>query len=103
MIRAVVNFDVKTGMESVFEKAFIDAGMFERPAKLNGFIDMELVQSLANPTEYLVISNWENEKVYAHWQSISVKEAPREALKRLSDTLNDPLPGNSYRVVKKSR
>ncbi len=99
MIRAVISFQVKPGCEEAFEAAFNDAGMFTRPAQLDGFVSMELMRSDDDPTGYLVVSNWKSHEVYKKWQSISSREAPREALVRLGETLIDPQPGKTYAIV----
>ena len=99
MIRAIIRFQVQTGAEQAFEVAFKEAGMFERPGQLEGFVSMELVKSIEDPGEYVVISSWEQRKDYEAWQKISTAEAPREALRRLADTLVNPKPGKGYFVV----
>ena len=99
MMRAVIRFQIQPGAEDAFEAAFKDAGMFERPQLIEGFVSMELIKSVEDSTEYLVISTWEQQKAYEAWQAISSVEAPREALKRLGDTLISPKPGKCYLVV----
>lgn len=99
MIRAVIKFEVKQNAGKEFESAFKDAGMFERPAKLEGFESMELIRCVVDRSEYLVVSTWQTEQAYEHWQLVSSAEAPREALKRLAATLVSPQPGKIYTVV----
>jgi len=100
MIRAVSRFQIQSGAENTFEIAFRDAGMFERPKNLDGFVSMELIKSTEDPAEYLVISTWKTTEDYLAWQGVSTREAPREALARLSDTLINPEPGKSYFIVR---
>ena len=76
MMRAVIRFEVIPGAELAFETAFRDAGMFERPRVIEGFVSMELIKSVEDPTEYLVISTWKQQKDYRAWQAVSSSGAP---------------------------
>lgn len=98
-LRSVIRFQVKPGREADFEAAFAETGMLTRPRELPGFRGAELVRSLADAGEYLVIGVWDDAETYREWQARSAADAPKEALRRLVDTLLDPRPGALYRLV----
>jgi heme-degrading monooxygenase HmoA len=96
---SVIRFQVKPGREADFEAAFRDAGMLTRPRAVPGYLGADLVRSADATGEYLVLGRWTSAEAYAAWQAIAAQDAPREALRRLVDTLVDPAPGRGFVTV----
>ncbi|MDF1847973.1 MAG: antibiotic biosynthesis monooxygenase [Parvibaculaceae bacterium] len=94
--RSFIEFDVKAGAEQSFLHAFLAAGMLTRPESIDGFVDAELVRDGAT---FAVIGRWETAEAYARWQGVAQKEAPAEALKALSKTIEATRPGRLYELV----
>jgi heme-degrading monooxygenase HmoA len=97
---SVIRFQVKPGREADFEAAFRDAGMLTRPRAVSGYLGADLVRATDAPGEYLVLGRWASAEAYAGWQAVSMADAPREALRRLVDTLVDPAPGRGFVTVR---
>ena len=94
--RSFIEFDVKAGAEQSFLDAFLAAGMLTRPKSVEGFVEAELVRDGAT---FAVIGRWETAEAYARWQSVAQKEAPDDALKALSKTIETTRPGRLYELV----
>lgn len=96
---SVIRFQVKPGREAEFEAAFRDAGMLTRPRAVPGYLGADLIRATDGLPEYLVLGRWTSAEAYAAWQAISMKDAPREALRRMVDTLVEPTPGRGFVAV----
>ena len=101
-LRSVIEFRVIPGKEAAFERAFADAGMLTRPAAIAGYRGAELIQSLEDPTHYMVFGTWSTIEAYRQWQAVSIEQAPGEAINRLSATLRDTRPGRMFVVAQAS-
>lgn len=99
---SLIRFQVKPGREADFEAAFQDSGMLTRPRAVPGYLGADLVRAAEGPCEYLVLGRWTSAEAYAAWQAISMADAPREALRRLVETLVDPMPGRGFVTVQTS-
>lgn len=84
---SVAWFKVKPGMNADFERAFHDAGMLTRSSALEGCISTRLFRSTDDSDQYFVIGRWTSSESYAQWQEIAVPGAPKDALKRMTDSL----------------
>ncbi|MGB8857888.1 MAG: antibiotic biosynthesis monooxygenase family protein [Ilumatobacteraceae bacterium] len=91
--RSIIWFRTKPGMGPEFEAAFIEAGMLARPRAVDGYLGAELLRSVAEHDEYYVIGRWASPTAYADWQAIASRDAPREALVRMSNALADHRAG----------
>ena len=94
--RSFIEFEVKAGAEQSFLDAFLAAGMLTRPKSVEGFVEAELV---SDGSTFAVIGRWETAEAYARWQSVAQKEAPDDALKALSKTVETTRPGRLYKLV----
>jgi len=94
--RSLIEFTVKPGAEEVFLKAFRASGMLTRPRDVAGFVDAEIVR---DGSVFVVIGRWETAEAYAFWQSVAQKEAPSDALRALSKTIETTRPGRLYELV----
>lgn len=84
---SVAWFKVKEGRNADFESAFHEAGMLTRSSALDGCIDTRLYQSTDGTNQYFVIGEWDSEETYALWQQMAVPGAPKDALGRMTDSL----------------
>lgn len=86
---SVAWFKVKEGRNDDFERGFHDAGMLTRSASLDGCLDTRLYQSTDGTNQYFVIGHWDSKESYALWQEMAVPGAPKEALRRMTDALEE--------------
>ncbi len=84
---SVAWFKVKQGRNADFESAFHDAGMLTRSSALDGCLDTRLYRSSDDTNQYFVIGHWASQDAYALWQQMAVPGAPKEALDRMTDSL----------------
>jgi heme-degrading monooxygenase HmoA len=100
--RSMIQFHVKPGMEAQFEAAFLKAGMLVRPKQVEGFISAELVRSIGEAGEYLVIGEWQSEQAYTDWQAAVSDAIDPQAVTDLYATVTDPVPGRLFASVAQS-
>lgn len=100
--RSMIQFHVKPGMEPQFEAAFLKAGMLIRPKQVDGFVSAELVRSVNEAGEYLVIGEWMSEQAYADWQAAVGDAIDPQAVTDLYATVTDPMPGRLFASVAQS-
>ena len=99
MFRSIIEFRVRPREEDRFVAAFRDAGMLSRPRAIAGFVAASLARSLAEPTEFVVVGEWETEQAYADWQARSRVDAPAEGLARMQACLLDIRPGRLFSAI----
>lgn len=85
--KSVAWFKVKEGRNADFESAFHEAGMLTRSSALDGCIHTRLYKSTDGTNQYFVIGEWDSEETYALWQQMAVPGAPKDALERMTDSL----------------
>lgn len=96
---SLITFTTRPDMEEAFLAAFEACGMLTRPQAIDGFISAELIRQDADGRNFAVIARWSSPDSYSAWQSISTTEAPREALKKLGQALEDMTPGAIWSSV----
>lgn len=96
LFHSLIHFVAKPGMGQAFQEAFADCGMLTRPRQIEGFVDVELMQSAMNPDHFIVTGRWRSTDSYAAWGAVSQKEAPREALRRLSAAIDSVTTGELF-------
>lgn len=96
MFHSLIHFVAKPGMSQAFQDAFADCGMLTRPRQIEGFVDVELMQSAMNPEHFVVTGRWRSQDAYAAWGAVAQKEAPREALRRLSAAVDSVTTGELF-------
>ena len=96
MFHSLIHFVAKPGMSQDFQDAFAECGMLTRPRLIEGFVDVALKQSTANPDHFIVTGRWKSRESYAAWGAVSQKEAPRDALRRLSAAVESVTTGELF-------
>jgi heme-degrading monooxygenase HmoA len=90
---SIIWFKVKDGMNAEFVSAFHDAGMVTRSTALEGCHDITLFEAADGTNQYFVIGHWDSREWYDEWQRRAVPEAPREAMKRMSNAIEENRSG----------
>lgn len=68
-------------MEKEVKEAFRNRPKFVE--KANGFIKMDVISPLSNPSEIHLITYWESEEEYEHWHRNHLKESHQHIPKGL--------------------
>ena len=89
---SLVWFKITPGTNAEFEAAFTEAGMLTRPSAIDGYLGAHLHRSLMHADEYYVLGRWTSEESYAAWQAVASKDAPVDAIRRMSAVIVEHRP-----------
>lgn len=81
MIAAISKFEIQNGMEKEVKEAFKGRPKLVEHAK--GFVKLDVLSPLNNPSEIHLITYWENEEDFEYWHKNHLKEAHKNIPKGL--------------------
>lgn len=96
-IRIVYRIGIKRGFEAKFEHTWLKARKLNET--FQGHVKEELLRSLKNQNEYVILTEWETEQHFEHWLQSSVHNTIIESFKELRKV---PAKVDRFEIINRS-
>ena len=98
-IQCTIRFDVKSGEEENFERAYLDGDMLVKAVGQPGFIGGCFGRQAEDPFHYVVSSEWKSLADYERWRKTNSILISKQHLKALLATVTEFFPANVCEVI----
>lgn len=96
MVRVIIERRAKPGREAELENVFIDLRI--KAMKAAGYVSGETLQSVDDPSSWLVVSTWIDAN---HWEAWKNSRERREILSKLEPLLSAPEKISVFTVMRR--